>query len=59
MSKEHWNDGTTSTLKNSNFKREASRCVYENDDILVSHAIMTFPNASKEAAMWVAKKRMD
>ena len=25
--------------------------------ILVSHAIMTFPNGSKDAVMWVATKK--
>lgn len=37
-------------------KREASQCIYENDGILVSHAIMTFPNGSKVAVMWVFTK---
>ena len=33
------------------------RCVYENDDILVTHFIMTFPNGTRDAVMYVATKR--
>ena len=57
MTKEQWKAGAASIFSNSNFKREAARCIYENDDILVSHAIMTFPNGSKDAVMWVATKK--
>ena len=57
MSKEQWKAGVASIFSNSNFKREAARCIYENEDILVSHAIMTFPNGSKDAVMWVATKK--
>ena len=41
---------------NENFKREASRCIYENDNILLLHAFMTFANGSTEAVMWIAPK---
>ena len=57
ITKEQWKEGAASIFKNSNFKREDSRCIYENDDIIVSHAIMTFPNGSKDAVMWVATKK--
>ena len=57
ITKEQWKEGAASIFKNSNFKREAARCIYENDDILVSHAIVTFPNGSKDAVMWFAKKK--
>ena len=57
MTKEECKEGTTSIFKHSNFKRKASRYIHENDDILVSHAIMTFPNGSKDAVMWVATKK--
>jgi len=33
------------------------RCVYENDDILVEHSFMTFPDGSKEAVMGVWSKK--
>ena len=31
----------------------AQRCLYENDDILVCHSVMTFPDGSKEAVLEV------
>ena len=33
--------------------REKERCIYENDDIIVEHLIMTFPDDTKEAVMGV------
>ena len=35
------------------------RCVYENDDILVEHSFMSFPDGSKEAVLAVWTKRND
>ena len=32
---------------------ETSRCLYENEDILVMHNVMGFPDGSKEAVMVV------
>ena len=57
MTKEKWKEGAASIFKNSNFKREDSRCIYENDDLFVSQPIVTFPNGSKDAVMWVATKK--
>lgn len=57
MTKEQWKAGADSIFRDSKFKRESARCIYENEDILVSHAIMTFPNGSKDAVMWVATKK--
>ena len=36
---------------------ENSRCVYENDDILVQHSIVTFPSGDKEAVLMVSQKK--
>ena len=33
--------------------RSDVRCVYENDDIMVSHAVVTFPNGSTDALKYV------
>ena len=33
------------------------RCLYENDDVLVSHSIMSFPDGSREALMSVNMKK--
>ena len=57
MTQEQWKAGAASIFSNSNFKREAACCIYENDDILVSHAIMIFPNGSKDAVIWVGTKK--
>ena len=38
-------------------KQENLRCIYENDDILVMHFVMTFPNGTRDAVMYVATKR--
>ena len=33
------------------FKRDNSRCVYENDDILISHSFVSFPDGTSEAVL--------
>lgn len=35
------------------------RCVYENDDVLVQHSCISFPDGSKEAVLAVWTKRND
>ena len=42
-------------LANDKFVQESSRCVYENDDILVTHDFMSYPDDTREAVMGVAK----
>ena len=37
--------------------REKERCIYENDDIIVEHLVMSFPDESKEAAIGVWTKK--
>ena len=41
-------------LANDNFIQESSRCVYENEDIMVFHDFMSYPDNSREAVMGVA-----
>ena len=36
---------------------EEMRCLYENDDILVIHTVLSFANGSREGAMIVNSKR--
>ena len=36
------------------FKVENDRCLYENEDILVTHSIVHFPNGSTDAVMTVS-----
>ena len=39
------------------FKVEDDRCLYENEDILVTHSIVHFPNGSTDAVMMVHMKK--
>ena len=38
------------------FKPESMRCLYENDDVLVMHFFMTFPNGTKYAVLYYIQK---
>ena len=31
--------------------RESARCIYENEDILISHSLVSFPDGSREAVL--------
>lgn len=42
---------------NGNRTIEAMRCLYENDDILVIHTVLSFANGTREGAMIVNMKR--
>jgi hypothetical protein len=44
----------TGMLANDKFIQDSSRCVYENDDIMVQHSFMSYPDETKEAVMLVA-----
>ena len=52
-------DDTEESLLNrwDTFIVEGGRCLYENDDILVTHAFVTFPNGTKDAVMMVHMKK--
>ena len=54
FSKEEWAPMVTGMLGNEKFIHESSRCVYENDDILIQHNFMSYPDDTKEAVMLVA-----
>jgi hypothetical protein len=34
-------------------ENQSSRCIYENQDILVQHDVIVFPDGTKEAVMGV------
>ena len=42
-------------MENADIKNR--RCIYENDDIIVEHLIMAFPNDTKEVIMGVWTKK--
>ena len=54
FSKEEWASMVTEMLANEKFIHESSRCVYENDDILIQHNFMSYPDDTREAVMLVA-----
>ena len=44
----------TGILANEKFIDESSPCVYQNDDILIQHNFVSYPDDAKEADMMVA-----
>ena len=54
FSKSEWSEMVKGMLANDNFIQESSRCVYENEDIMVFHDFMSYPDNSREAVMGVA-----
>ncbi len=40
-----------SMMESDKFKISAERCLYENDDVIVEHSIMDFPDGSREALL--------
>ena len=54
FSKTEWASMVADMLANPKFVNESSRCVYENDEIMVSHDFMSYPDDTREAVMLVA-----
>ena len=54
FSKTEWASIVAYMLANPKFVFESSRCVYENDEIMVSHDFMSYPDDTREAVMVVA-----
>ena len=54
FSKSEWASMITGMMENEKFIQESSRCIYQNDEILVQHAFMSYPDDTKEAVMIVA-----
>ena len=54
FSKSEWAPMVTGMMGNEKFIQESSRCIYENDTVLVRHAFMSYPDDSREAVMMVA-----
>ena len=55
--KEQVSEMLTMMMSNTDVVINDPRCIYENDDILVEHSVMGFPDGSKEAVMAVHSKR--
>jgi hypothetical protein len=53
FTKSEWASMVVDMMGNPKFVNDASRCIYENDEILVSHDFMSYPDDTKEAVMLV------
>lgn len=53
MTKADWGPAMRSMMESDALEIFSNRCIYENDDILVMHQVMAFPDGSKEAVMIV------
>ena len=51
MKLSEWSPMMKSMLESDQFKMISAKCCYENDDVLVVHNIMSFPDGSKEAIL--------
>ena len=54
FNKKEWSSMVTGMMENDKFVQESSRLIYENDEILVDHSFMSYPDNSREAVMLVA-----
>jgi hypothetical protein len=52
--KEDWIEMVRGMMANDRFVQESSRCIYENDEIIVEHSFMSYPDDTREAVMLVA-----
>ena len=57
--KQEFADMVRAMMSSDSLEVTDQRCVYENDDILVEHSYMSFPDGSKEAILAVWTKRND
>ncbi len=53
MTKAEWEPAMRTMMASDALKVETNRCIYENDEILVAHQVMSFPDGSREAVMIV------
>tara|TARA_B100000809_G_scaffold263907_1_gene318330 strand:+ start:2029 stop:2358 length:330 start_codon:yes stop_codon:yes gene_type:complete len=54
FSKSQWGEMLTGMFANDKFVQHSSRCIYENDDILVQHMLMSYPDNTKEAVVGIS-----
>ena len=53
LSKDEWIPMLTAMMQSDKLEINNQRCIYENEEILVSHSMMNFPDGSSEAVMVV------
>jgi hypothetical protein len=57
MGKTKMSEMMASMMANEDVVIKDPRCIYENDEILVEHSVMDFPDGSTEAVMAVHTKK--
>jgi hypothetical protein len=57
IGKSQMSEMMTSMMANEDVVINEPRCIYENDDILVEHSVMDFPDGTTEAVMAVHTKK--
>lgn len=55
MDKQAFSEMIGNFMSSDSLELQNQRCIYENDDIVVSHTIMDFPDSTREAVMTVHK----
>ena len=55
MDKQAFAEKTGNLMSSGSLEIQSQRCIYENDDILVSHTVVDFPDGTREAVMSVHK----
>ena len=57
MGKSKMSEMMSSMMSNEDELIKQPRCIYENDEILVEHSVMDFPDGTTEAVMAVHTKK--
>ena len=57
LSRAEWQPIMEGMMQSDQWKMLSSTCLYENDDILVVHSLMSFPDGTREAVMAVHMKK--
>lgn len=53
VSKADWTPTVTQMMQSDALQFHDQRCLYENDEIMVEHSVMKFPDGTSEAVMVV------
>lgn len=57
LSLDEWRPMMEGMMASDKWVMETAKCIYENDDILVSHSLMSFPDDTKESVLVVHTKK--
>ena len=57
LSLDDWRKVAIPMMSHADWQVHETRCLYENDDILVEHSFMSYPDDTREAVMMIAMKK--